>query len=142
MGVALVVAFAAGEVTAGALGATVSTVKGTEVEAWLVPSVVVAVAATVCGPSASAGETSHDQVPVEETVAVQAGVLLPSTYTRTSAPGVPVPDTVGVVSLVDWPRVGETMTGGPGGVAGATVKLRAGVDGLALPAGSVAVAVR
>jgi hypothetical protein len=48
---------------------------------------------------------------------------------------------VGVVSLVDSPRVGEAMTGGPGGVLVATVKFRAGVAGLTLPAASRASAV-
>jgi hypothetical protein len=77
-GMLLVVALAAGAVMTGATGAVVSTVKGVIADGALVPAVVVAVAATVCGPSASAGLTSQRHSPVDDAVVMHAGVLLPS----------------------------------------------------------------
>lgn len=138
----LVVALGAGAVMAGAVGATVSTLKGVVVDGRLVPPVVVAVATTVCAPSISAVLRSQLQAPVGEAVAVHAGVELPSMKTRTSAPGLAVPVTVGVESFVAWPEEGAEMTGGPGGVPVATLKFRTGVARLVLPAASRASAVR
>ena len=75
----LVVAFIAGAVMTGTAGAMVSTVNGVVFDGALVPAVVVAVATTVCAPAARAGLTSQVNAPVEEAVAVHAGVIEPST---------------------------------------------------------------
>lgn len=78
-GVLLVVAFAAGAVTTGAMGAVVSTTKGVALEEALVPVAVVAVATTAWGPSPSALTTSQLQVPETPAVTVHAAAAAPST---------------------------------------------------------------
>ena len=77
---------------------------------------------TVCAPSASVVETSHEKRPSAAAVAVHTGVLEPSAYTRTVLPGAATPEMVGVVSAMREPSAGAVMTGGPGGTSAETVK--------------------
>ncbi|EAU68165.1 Pea-VEAacid family [Stigmatella aurantiaca DW4/3-1] len=128
----------AGVVTTGAAGATVSTVKVFVLETGLVlPAASVAVAFTVCGPSASGAVGVRVQLPLAFAVAVPTDV--PSTMTLTVLPGSAVPLYVGVLSLVVDPLAGVATTGATGAVA-STVKLFVLDEGLVLPAASVAVA--
>lgn len=141
VGVELVTWSTVGLVMTGSGGAIESTVKGTPVDDGLVPSPVVAVAVTVCGPSVSGVVGAQTKRPVVSATAVHTGVMPPSTKTFTVEPGVAVPSKAGVASLVTALAMGEEMTGAGGGWPAATVKGVGAVSELVLPAASVAEAV-
>ena len=118
---------------AGAAGGVLSTVKVRGAEVRLPPPESVAVAVIVCGPLLSGVPGVQLQLPEASEVVLQI-VVAPS-FTTTVLLGVPVPLTVGVVSLTGCPAVGESMAAG---MALLTVKFC--VSGvLVLPAESVAV---
>jgi hypothetical protein len=121
-GVALVVSPETGRVMTGAPGGVVSTLKCTGCEGIEVCPETVAVAVTVCAPSASVVETSHEKRPSAAAVAVHSGVLEPSAYTRTVLFGAATPEMVGFESAVCAPSAGAVMTGGPDGTSAETVK--------------------
>lgn len=135
--VSLVTPLAVGEVTTGALGATVSTVNGRVTAALVLPAGSVAVALIVCAPSAKGRLELQFQLPLASTVAVQS-VTTPS-LTVTVLPGSPIPVIVGVLSLVVLLTVGE-ITLGAAGVVVSTVNARGAVVDVP-PAPSVTVAV-
>jgi hypothetical protein len=136
VGVGLAVVLpSAGDVTTGAAGAVLSTVKFLGVLTGLVlPAGSVAVAVTVCGPSLKGVLGEQDQLPPASATAVQS-VVVPS-FTVTVLPGSAVPPIAGVVSLVCV--TGVVMAGAAGAVL-STSKLRVAA-GPVLPLGSVAVA--
>src|SRR5690606_10210333 len=105
----------AGAVTTGAAGATESTVNVLVFEIGPVfPAASVAVADTVCAPSASAVAGVKVQAP--EPSASVVPTTAPSMRTFTVAPGSAVPLMGGVVSFVRDPSAGVTTAGAAGGV--------------------------
>ena len=121
----------------GASGTPESTVTGTLVTGLTLPEGSTCVTPSVCGLSVNGVVGVQLQLPLASTTAVQmTGPAAPS-RTLTVAPGSPVPVTVGVVSLITSPGVGDVTTGAIGATV-STVNARvAGV--LTLPAASVAV---
>ena len=134
----LVVEPLAGVSTTGAAGGVVSTVNVLVFDCALVlPAASVAVALTVCDPSASAVGGVKLQVP--EALATVVPTTTPSTITVTVLPASAVPVYVGVLSLVVEPLAGVSTTGAAGGVV-STVKVLVFDCALVLPTASVAVA--
>lgn len=89
----------------------------------------------MCAPSVRVVVESQFQAPDAVTTAVQT--IWPSIRASTVVPGVPVPDTVGVLSAVSEPSAGVTTTG-PVAAPTVNVLVFEGCD--TLPARSVAVA--
>ena len=128
----------------GAAGAVVSTVTVSDVAAEVLPAGSVAVTEMAFAPCGNAvvGVTLH--VPAVATVVVR--IVPPGRVTRIVSPAVPVPEIVGVVSLVRLsPAVplselaSSRATGAAGAVVSTVTVSEAGAD--TLPAASVAVAV-
>ena len=128
----------------GATGATVSmTTVMTSGVSLVLPAGSVAVTLRALMPSGSAVVGVAAQVPLAATVAVAMTTPLAS-LTVMRSPGSPLPDRVGVLSLVVLsPRVPVSLTGSSKAVrpTGAVVSMVTGsvVAGLVLPTGSVAV---
>jgi len=114
-------ASAVGDDTVGVAGATVSTVKETDVDATdLLVARSACVADRVCAPSVSAGFGVHDHVLLVVTVAVHTTASdLAVSMTVTVARPSPVPLMVGAASFVNVPELGAPITG----AAGATVSM-------------------
>ncbi len=104
----------------------------------VLPAGSVAVTASACGPSLSGVVGVQLQLPLPSATAVQTG--LPPSVTLTVLPGSAVPLSVGVLSPVVLPAVGEITVGAAGAVL-STVKLRVGEVTLPPPE-SVTVAIR
>jgi hypothetical protein len=132
-----VVTTAAGAVSTGDSGATVSTEKPRVAEGTLVlPAASVAVALAVCAPCASGAATVKLQVP--EGLAVTVPAFAPSSFTLTVLLASAVPEMTGVGVLT---KAAGPMSTGAAGATVSTVKPRAEEGALVLPAASVAVAV-
>ena len=126
-----------GVVIVGPAGAALSTLKLRVAAGPVLPAGSVAVASTVCRPSAKVGVV-QDQLPLALVTAVQS--VTPPSFTVTVLPGSAVPVMVGVLSLVLKVSVGVTTTGAAGATV-STVNTRGVPAGLVLPAGSVWVGV-
>jgi hypothetical protein len=125
-----------GDVITGASGITF-TVTGADASEVVPDAGSVWVAVSVEGPSGSAVAGVHDHVPSACTVAVQT-VLPSASLTVTSSPAVPVPEIVGVASVVDEPSAGDVIAG----TVGAIVKVSGDDAADVVPeTGSVCVAV-
>jgi hypothetical protein len=129
----------AGVTTTGASGGVVSTVNVLVFDTGdVLPAVSVAVAFTVCAPSASGVGAVRVQLPdASAVVVVPSG--LPSMLTVTVLFASAVPETVGVLSFVVDPFAGVTTTGAGGGVV-SMVNVLVFETGDVLPTASVAVA--
>jgi len=120
-------------------GALVSTVNASGLEAALsLPVASLAVAATECAPSASAGEATHVHCEPASVTAVQT-VTDPS-RTITWLPASAVPSSVGVALARNAPDAGAVNAGAAGAVA-STVNMVGADAGPTLPKSSTAVAV-
>lgn len=98
----------------GVTGAIVSTSIVIDVAGLTFPAGSVAVAVITFGPSASAGDISQLQSPFTSTITVHVSPRGPVTVIV--SPGVPVPVSVGVLSFVSSPSVGEVIAGAAGRV--------------------------
>jgi hypothetical protein len=105
-----------GPVTTGAEGTTaiIVTLAGDD-SADSGANGTVCVAASIWVERLSAEDKSQLHVPSAETVTVQS--TTPPSLTCTDAPDVPIPVTVGVVSVVVVPEFGATIVGAPAGAA-------------------------
>ena len=124
-----------GEVIVGATGATVSTLKGSDVGRLVLPAGSVAVTLSVCAPSAIGRVGVQLHAPLALATAVQTGT--PFSVTLTVLPGSAVPLTVGVLSFV-LPLAAGAVTVGAVGAVLSTPKVTGGV--VVVPLGLLMVA--